>query len=381
MTNDAAARGERIAHSGKYRGINAARNGSTYGPQEDAADAHQDDEDADAQPADVLDSMVNGKWLDTQDFPPLVYAVHGLIPEGFGLLVGPPKAGKSWLVADIGLAVACGGLALGRIHVPRRPVLYLALEDGHRRLQTRFRRIMADQPLPEDMHVIIRAKSHEVPGMIEAFMRRYTGRKPLVVLDTLGKVKPPRKAGEDSYSVDYAIGSRLKEIVDSQPGAALLVVHHSRKAESDDFVDSVSGTHGIAGSADFVIVLARKRLSDDAVLAVTGRDVVEAEYAVTTDNGLWRLEGATLAAASREAQTRRDTRSLGGRSREVLEVVNGRDETTPDDVKAATGIPVEQVNTYLKRLVDSEKVRKVRRGVYGPLRPYLGDEDDTNEPT
>ncbi|MDT5050513.1 MAG: hypothetical protein QOG75_6425, partial [Mycobacterium sp.] len=91
---------------------------------------------------DLLAEMFNGAWLDTQEFPPLEYAVPGIIPEGFGLLVSPPKAGKSWLVCGIGLACAAGGLALGRISVDKRPVLYLALEDGQRRLQSRCRRIM-----------------------------------------------------------------------------------------------------------------------------------------------------------------------------------------------------------------------------------------------
>ena len=97
---------------------------------------------------DVLAEMFNGAWLDTQEFPPLEYAVAGIVPEGFGLLVSPPKAGKSWLVCGIGLACAAGGLALGRIRVDKRPVLYLALEDGQRRLQSRCRRIMCDQPIP-----------------------------------------------------------------------------------------------------------------------------------------------------------------------------------------------------------------------------------------
>src|ERR1700739_4999291 len=67
---------------------------------------------------DPLARMFNGAWLDTQEFPPLEYAVPGIVPEGFGLLVSPPKAGKSWLVCGIGLACATGGIALGAINVP-----------------------------------------------------------------------------------------------------------------------------------------------------------------------------------------------------------------------------------------------------------------------
>ena len=60
----------------------------------------------------LLDRLArDGAWLDNQQFAPLEYAVPGIIPEGMGLLVAPPKKGKSWLVANIGLAVAAGGLA------------------------------------------------------------------------------------------------------------------------------------------------------------------------------------------------------------------------------------------------------------------------------
>jgi hypothetical protein len=37
-------------------------------------------------------------------------------------------------------------------------------------------------------------------------------------------------------------------IADAVPGMALVVLHHDRKANSEDFVDSVSGINGIAGA-------------------------------------------------------------------------------------------------------------------------------------
>jgi hypothetical protein len=41
--------------------------------------------------------------------------------------------------------------ALG-IDIPKRPVLYLALEDGHRRLQDRCRRLLAGEKIPPEFH-------------------------------------------------------------------------------------------------------------------------------------------------------------------------------------------------------------------------------------
>lgn len=44
---------------------------------------------------DLLADMFNGAWLDTQNFPPLEYAMPGVIPEGFGLLCHHPKPEKA----------------------------------------------------------------------------------------------------------------------------------------------------------------------------------------------------------------------------------------------------------------------------------------------
>lgn len=314
---------------------------------------------------DPLVAMFNGAWLDAQEFPPLQFAVPGVIPEGFGLLVSPPKAGKSWLVCNIGLGCAAGGLALGHINVDMRPVLYMALEDGQRRLQSRCRRIMCDQPIPAGIHFVTKAKPGAVIPMIDEFLRRHADDKPLLILDTLGKARPPRPAGTDLYAWDYAIGTQLKDAIDTAPGASLLVVHHTRKAESGDFVDSVSGSQGVAGSADFVLVLSRKRHSDDALLAVTGRDIAEGEYALKADSGLWRLDGTDLEAAAETADTKRATSGLGDAIIDVLNIVrDAEDAVTPATVAAKLGIDPKTASKYLTRLDDRGDVIKAGRGKY-----------------
>jgi hypothetical protein len=328
-------------------------------------------EPPDDTPSSLLAGMVDGAWLDAQEFPPLRWAVQGIVPEGFGLLVGPPKLGKSWFVAGVGLGCAAGGSALGCIKVDQRPVLYLALEDGHRRLQDRFRRITGGKPIPADIHVITVAKRHEVLPMIAEFLGRHDGELPLIILDTLGKVKPHKQAGEESYALDYAIGGQLKAVIDQVPGAALLVVHHTRKLDSADFVDSVSGTQGLAGAADYVLVLKRQRHSADATLAVTGRDVPEAEYALRVNQGMsWRLDGTDLANAAQAVRMRAETARLGDRALEVLAFVNGREQTTtPAQVAAEIGITAKRAGESLARLAEAGRIRKKGRGSYAPISP------------
>jgi hypothetical protein len=107
--------------------------------------------------------------LDPKAFPALQWHVPGLLPEGFGLLVAPPKAGKSWMVAGVGLACALGGRAFGRIDVDARPVLYLAPGDGERRLQDRHRTLMGEGfEMPEAMKLSCTATPLTAPGIIAA---------------------------------------------------------------------------------------------------------------------------------------------------------------------------------------------------------------------
>ena len=203
-------------------------------------------------------------------------------------------------------------------------------------------------------------------------MTRHSALKPLVILDTLGKVKPAKKRNEDAYQADYALGSLLKNIVDKVPGSTLLIVHHTRKAEALDFVDSVSGTQGIAGSVDFVLVLDRKRLSDDAILSVTGRDVIEAEYALKADQGiLWRLDGATLAAAADTVEKRRLQDKVGDRLMEVFRFVDkSKNAVTATDVAAAlNSMDGETAGTYLRRLKAAGYIIQTSRGQYMPAAP------------
>ena len=316
----------------------------------------------------LLTGMRDGAWLDAQEFPPLEYAVPGIIPEGFGLLVAPPKAGKSWLVAGIGLGCAAGGLALGRVKVDHRPVCYFALEDGHRRLQSRFRRLMLGDSIPAGIHVITQATTALIIPMMAEFLQAHDDEAPLIILDTLGKVKPPKPPGADSYQVDYAIGAQLKACIDATRGASLVVVHHSRKQESTDFVDAVSGTAGIAGSADFVLVLSRQRHSDEALLSVTGRDIIEAEYALRCDDGLWLLDGDNLAAAAATAEQRRLSSKRSDDSVNIAAVVAASaTPVSPAQVAQKLGIDNDKAGKYLRRLAEAGAIHRTRRGLYRSL--------------
>lgn len=81
---------------------------------------------------------ISAQELKDMEFPPLKFAVEGVISEGLTLLTGKPKIGKSWMALELGMAVARGDTALGSIECEQGLVLYAALEDNVRRLQRRM---------------------------------------------------------------------------------------------------------------------------------------------------------------------------------------------------------------------------------------------------
>ena len=182
-----------------------------------------------------------------------------------------PKIGKSWLVLSLGLC--CGyGYAIPRRARGPGPVLCLALEDGKRRLQERMRRILDGQPAPEAL--VLRTDSLDAVDAAKQFATDHRGSNPLIIVDTLARIRPPRLRGADIYREDYQFARSLKDNADL--GATVLGVHHTRKAESEDFLESASGTNGLTGAADFVMVLQRRRTENNVLLKITGRDVAEA---------------------------------------------------------------------------------------------------------
>ena len=313
----------------------------------------------------LLAGLRSGAWLDVQDFPPLCYAVPGIIPEGSVLLVGPPKIGKSWLVLTVALAASDGGKALG-LDIPKRPTLCLALEDGDRRMQDRCRRLLHSQPIPRSFQYLTRVDHGRVLDTVAAWLDLQAD-PALVILDTLGKVMPPALNGESAYQRDYRVGSYLKQFADDHPGTTVLVNHHDRKADADDFVDSVSGTHGLAGAADTIVVLTRPRLQDDGLVKVTGRDVPEGEYAVRFQGGYhWALNGDSLAAAAAAAQSTRAAAGLGDRAADIVQAVAQLGLASPADVADLLSMEPVGVRVYLTRLADSGRLIRVKRGVYAP---------------
>ena len=222
-----------------------------------------------------------------QGRPPII---DGLLYPGTYLFAGAPKVGKSFLMAQLAYHVSMG-LPLWDYPVHKGTVLYLALEDDHRRLQGRLYR-MFGMDGTNDLLFAIHAKQLGVglEGQLKMFVREHPDTK-LIIIDTLQKV---REAGGDKYSYanDYGVVGTLKRLADDC-GICLLLVHHTRKQQADDKFDMISGTNGLLGAADGAFLLQKEKRTDgSAILDVAGRDQQDQRMYLTKDRErlVWELE-------------------------------------------------------------------------------------------
>lgn len=287
-------------------------------------------------------------------FPEPKWAVPGMICEGVNLLCGPPKVGKSWASFGLALAIASGGNAFGSIPVEAGQVLYLALEDTARRLQARMRTILGGQAAPEDLTIVTECPRLDRGGAdaIDGWLNDHPAAR-LVVVDVFAKVRPAAAGpGTNAYDADYAAIGHIKRLADKH-AVAFLVVHHVRKAASEDFLSEVSGTNGIAGAADATIVLKRGRGKADGLLHITGRDVEEVEHAFAFDpaRGAWSLlDGDPRKLTATDNHTA------------VHDWLLDNPESGPTAIAAGTGLNPESVKTTLRRGAEDGWFTQQRRG-------------------
>ena len=218
---------------------------------------------------DYLETVSMTTLYDT-DFDGQEPLIDGLLYRGAYLLAGSPKVGKSFLMAQLAYHISTG-TPLWNYPVHKGTVLYLALEDDYRRLQERSYRMFGTA---ENESLFFSVSAGQLGSGLDEQLTNFLREHPdtsLIIIDTLQKV---REVGGDNYSYanDYQIITRLKALADSY-GICLLLVHHTRKQQSDDKFDMISGTNGLLGAADGAFLLTKeKRTGNAACLDVSGRD-------------------------------------------------------------------------------------------------------------
>jgi hypothetical protein len=317
----------------------------------------------------VLKNTVTAEKLLNTEFPEIKWTVRDVLPEGLTILGGKPKIGKSWFALDIGVAVASGGIALGDKAVEQGAVLYLALEDNQRRLQSRLKKRLNGGRAPQGLELATQWPRLNEGGLeaLEGWLISHPNAR-LIIIDTLAKM---RKAGNSNdrktlYDADYESVEPLLSLA-GRYNVAVLVVHHLRKAGAEDPLDEVSGSTGLTGGVDGALVLKRERGRADAYLYVTGRDIEnEQELALNWDNdtATWKIAG--------DAEEYRGSKER----REIIECLRSLGGTAgPKEVSDALGKDYNAVKQLLYKMGNDGDVRNVGGGKY-TVTDNLGNPDN-----
>lgn len=294
------------------------------------------------------------------------YIVVDLLPQGLSLLASPPKYGKSWLVLDLCISTAQGGTFLG--HVANKcGVLYLALEDGPRRLKKRMKKLLDGKPAPDNLIFKTAAPdlSNGLLDVLEMHMQQHpdTG---MIAIDTLQTVRGPSGKNESAYQYDYREMRELKVFADRH-GILLLLVHHLRKMKDDaDPHNQISGTNGILGAADTSLVLMKEKKADStATLSVTGRDVESSDTVLEfdTDTCRWKPLGDLAFVSEQEAQRRYEENPIVKTIKMLLEQNGGKWRGSMTDLME-WGRDIARVNLAENPRRLTEEVKKLESDLY-----------------
>lgn len=296
-------------------------------------------------------NFVSGAELEAMDFPEPVWIIPNILGEGYVILAGRPKLGKSWLGLALAVAVATGGCALGKGGLRAIPgeVLYMALEDRLRRIKNRLKQILGGNSFPENLLIAENWERLDKGGLdnLREFLKAHDECR-LIVIDTLAKVRPPRQRNSDPYEFDMAVGGALQALA-HQYRVSIMVIHHTRKSAADDPLDEVSGTTGITGAADAIMILKRGRGQADGTLNLTGRDIEEQELALKFhgQEGIWELLGNAAEYAKSQERIA------------IINLLREQGPKTPKEISEAIQGKINNIKALLWKMARDNEVKSI----------------------
>lgn len=307
-----------------------------------------------------------GNELRSKVFPPVRWAIPGMLAEGVTLFGGREKMGKSWLALGLCIATATGGYALGKVPVEQGESLYISLEDNERRLQDRVITLTGEDTDLGMFHYADGWLRSDEGGteQLDVFLTDHPDTR-LVVVDTLKKIRPYTNGRRNMYDVDYEAIEPFVGLA-SQHNTAIVLVHHlNQNPDPADPYDAFSGSSGLTAAVEGILLLTRERGQADGYLTVDGKDIKDRqELALGWDANVctWTIQGDA------------EQYKVSKERREIWDVVETADESvTPTYVADALGKSFNTVKKLMWEMSKDGQLRSTGNGRYTTVASNPGN--------
>jgi hypothetical protein len=301
--------------------------------------------------------ITNASELRMMEFAPIQYVLPGFIPVGFTVFASKPKVGKSWFMLDVSLAATIPRPTLGNLEPAQGDVLYLALEDSKRRMQSRIDKLLSpfSSPWPSRLEIATEwPRGAEGVAQLDEWCARHPEGR-MIVIDVIEKIRPPENGNGSKrvYALDYEAIGPLQKIAHERE-ISIVGITHLRKQEADDVFDTVSGSLGVTGAADTTLLLARQ--AGGVTLHAIGRDIEQSETAVQFDKATcrWTILGPAA-----------DVRRSDERTRVLAALRDAGGPLAVRDIQAAAELKTRNAtDIVLSKMVRDAEIIRVGRGLY-----------------
>jgi hypothetical protein len=314
-----------------------------------------------------------GNELRDKVFPPVRWAIPGILAEGVTLFGGREKMGKSWLAFGLCIAVATGGYALGKRRVEQGEALYLSLEDNERRLQERVLTLADKDTDLSKLHY--RTEWSRVDDGGAEQLASWLVEHPecrLVVIDTLKMIRPHTSGKRNMYDVDYEAIEPFVKLASAYNTAVVIVHHLNQQPDPADPYDAFSGSSGLTAAVEGILLLTRQRGEADAYLTVDGKDIKDRqELALKWDATVctWTLQGDA------------EEYKLSKARQEIKAVVEDADQpVTPTYVADALGKSFNTVKKTMWEMSRDGQLSSTGNGRYIPVTGNLSNPGNLSTP-
>lgn len=240
-----------------------------------------------------------------RDIPEPVKLCDPWAIEGVNIIAGRPKLGKTTLERQKLAAAAVGGQFLDSAFPVDVKCVFLSLEEGELLCRAKFKMAgFQDESLAAIQLFFDWPRGQAGVDLLDRYLTANRDVR-LVCIDSLTRFRVIPDVRVPAFMADYEAVNLLHDMSKKHPGVCVDVIHHTRKAKSDDPIDDISGTYGLTAAADSYLVM--RHHADGALMYVGGRlwSREESEYKLKRlpQNHRWEMLGANFGLTDEQADT------------------------------------------------------------------------------